>query len=41
MVLETLIDMHNRITAAQLEKVLRMQLRTLAEHPDLAHVLPR
>ena len=36
----TLIDMHSRITAAQLGKVLRMQLRTLAEHPELAHVLP-
>ena len=42
MVKETnnLIDMHNRISAAQLEKVLRMQLQTLAEHPELAHVLP-
>ena len=42
MVKETnnLIDMHNRITAAQLEKILRMQLRTLAEHPELAKVLP-
>ncbi len=35
-----LIDMHNRISATQLEKVLRMQLKTLAEHPELAHVLP-
>ena len=36
----SLIDMHNRISAAQLEKVLRMQVRTLAEHPELAKVLP-
>ena len=36
----TLIDMHNRITATQLEKVIRMQLKTLEEHPELAHVLP-
>ena len=36
----SLIDMHNRISASQLEKVLRMQVRTLAEHPELAHVLP-
>ena len=35
-----LIDMHNRISATQLEKVLKMQLKTLAEHPELAHVLP-
>ena len=34
------IDMHNRITASQLEKVLRMQLKTLVEHPELTHVLP-
>ena len=42
MVKETtnVIDMHNRITASQLENVLRMQLKTLAEHPELAHVLP-
>ena len=42
MVKETanLIDMHNRISAGQLEKVLRMQLKTLEEHPELAHVLP-
>ena len=37
---ETFIDMHNRISASQLEKILRMQLKTLAEHPELAHVLP-
>lgn len=36
----SLIDMHNRISASQLEKVLRMQVRTLAEHPELAKVLP-
>jgi hypothetical protein len=37
---KNLIDMHNRISATQLEKVLRMQVKTLAEHPELAHVLP-
>ena len=42
MVKETnkLIDMHNRISATQLEKVLGMQLKTLEEHPELAKVLP-
>ena len=35
-----LFDMHNRISATQLEKVLRMQINTLTEHPELAHVLP-
>ena len=29
-----LIDMHNRISATHLEKILRMQLKTLAEHPE-------
>ena len=37
---EAVIDMHNRISASQLEKILRMQLKTLEEHPELAHVLP-
>jgi hypothetical protein len=37
---KTLIDMHNRISADQLEKVLRMQIKTLAEHPEYAHILP-
>ena len=36
----TLIDMHNRISATQLEKVIRIQINTLTEHPELAHVLP-
>ena len=42
MVKETssLIDMHNRITAAQLSELLRMQLKTLEETPELAHTLP-
>lgn len=42
MVKETtdLIDMHNRITASQLEKVLRMQLDTLEKNPTLAKTLP-
>ena len=34
------LDMHNRISATQLEKVIRMQLKTLEEHPELSHVLP-
>jgi len=42
MVKETsnLIDMHNRITATQLSNLLRMQVKTLAEKPELAHTLP-
>ena len=35
-----LIDMHNRISANQLEKVLRMQITTLGERPELAKLLP-
>jgi len=42
MVKETtdLIDLHNRISASQLEKILRMQLDTLEANPGLAKVLP-
>ncbi|MBQ7651710.1 MAG: AAA family ATPase [Victivallales bacterium] len=42
MVKETskLIDMHNRISATQLGDLLRMQVNTLTEQPELAHVLP-
>lgn len=42
MVKETteLIDMHNRITAKQLENVLRMQLEALEKEPELAKTLP-
>jgi len=35
-----LIDMHNRITATRLADLLRMQLNTLTEQPELAKVLP-
>ncbi len=35
-----LIDMHNRITATQLGDLLRMQVKTLAAKPELAHTLP-
>ena len=34
------IDMHNRLTACQLGDLLRMQVQTLAERPELAHTLP-
>ena len=34
------IDMHNRITAAELEKIIRMQLTALAEAPEMAAVMP-
>ena len=35
-----LIDMHNRISATQLETILKMQLMTLEKHPELAKTLP-
>ncbi len=35
-----LIDMHNRISGTQLENILRMQIKALAEHPERAKVLP-
>ena len=35
-----IVDMHNRITAKQLEDILRMQLKTLETRPEVAHVLP-
>ena len=35
-----IIDMHNRITAKQLGDIVRLQLKTLEQSPELAHVLP-
>lgn len=35
-----LIDLHNRVTASQLEKILRLQLDTLEKSPETASVLP-
>ena len=32
--------MHNRITAAELEQIIRMQLKTLAAAPEMAAVMP-
>jgi len=34
------IDMHNRITAAELEQIIRMQLKTLADNPEMAALMP-
>ena len=36
----TLVDMHNRITAKQLQNILRMQLKALEKDPAKAGVLP-
>ena len=38
--MEAKLDMHNRITAAQLRRMVRLQLDTLAKNPDLAAALP-
>ena len=35
-----LIDMHNRINTNQLGELLRLQVKTLADKPELAHTLP-
>ena len=34
------LDMHNKITATQLHRMVRLQLDTLAKRPELAAVLP-
>lgn len=34
------LDMHNKITASQLHRMVRLQLDTLAKRPELAAVLP-
>ena len=38
--MEAKLDMHNRITAAQLRRMVMLQLDTLAKNPDLAVALP-
>ena len=35
-----IIDMHNRVTTGELERLLRHQLKQLFEHPELARELP-
>lgn len=37
---DTSLNMHNRITAAELENIIRMQLKALNENPKLAKVMP-
>ena len=34
------IDLHNKVTGEELERLLKMQLAALAEDPRLAHELP-
>lgn len=36
----TLLDLHNRVTGEELEKLLKMQLKALAANPELAKTLP-
>ena len=36
----TKLDMHNRVTGEQLERILKLQLETLAKRPEMAKVLP-
>ena len=38
--MNTQLDMHNKITATQLHRMVRLQLDTLAKRPELAAVLP-
>jgi len=38
--METNLDMHNRVTGEELGHMLRLQLRTLKAHPEMAKVLP-
>ncbi len=37
---ETTLDLHNRVTGEELEKLLKMQLDALAEDPEMARALP-
>ena len=37
---ETLLDLHNKVTGEELEKLLKMQLNALAANPQLAKTLP-
>lgn len=38
--MDTKLDMHNRVTGEQLERILKLQLETLAKRPEMAKVLP-
>ena len=38
--METKLDMHNRVTCEQLERILNLQLETLEKRPEMAKVLP-
>ena len=38
--MDTQLDMHNRVTGEQLERILKLQLETLAKRPEMAKVLP-
>ena len=38
--MDTKLDMHNRVTGGQLERILKLQLETLAKRPEMAKVLP-
>ncbi len=37
---DTIIDMHNWITAAELEKIVRHQLKLIFDKPEMAESLP-
>ena len=37
---DTVIDLHNKVSGEELEKLLKMQLEALKDDPSLAHVLP-
>lgn len=37
---DTVIDIHNKVSGVELEKLLKMQLEALKDDPSLAHVLP-
>ena len=38
--MDTQLDIHNRVTGEQLERILKLQLETLAKRPEMAKVLP-
>ena len=38
--MDTQLDMHNRVTGEQLERILKLQLETLAKRPEMAKMLP-
>lgn len=35
-----ILDMHNRVSAKELENIIKMQLDSLEQNPDIAHILP-